>query len=79
MTVRGQSDGVEAIISLLIVTIVVLVAFALFDPLAQMGPQTGELGEANRSLTDAVSILPLLVGGIGFVIAIIGSLRMMVR
>jgi len=53
----------------------VRVALAVFDPLAQMGPQSGQLGEANESLTDAVGTLPLAVGGIGVVIVVIGSLR----
>jgi len=75
--VRGQGDIVDAVIAVVIVSIIVLIAFAIFDPLAQMGPQSGELGDANQSLTDAVATLPLTVGGIGLVIVIVGGLRVL--
>jgi len=40
-----------------------------------MGPQTGQLGEANQSLTDAVATLPLAVGGVEITVVVINALR----
>lgn len=72
---RAQTDIVDVIIATLIMSIIVLVALAIFDSLARMGPQSGHLGEANQNLKDAVGTLPLAVGGMGMVVVIIGTLR----
>jgi hypothetical protein len=72
----GEADLVGAVISVLSVSIIALVALAIFDPLAQMAPHSGKLGSATHSLTDAVSTaFPLAVGGTGLALVSISYLR----